>query len=472
MNSPAPLQPPIAPSEDESEFVSSKPSSLGVDKIDDIDTTEYPDTGLTRNKLDAEEGSMIGRDVSKYAKEPEGIRASLYTSLCASDAASVVARDEDKSQNTPKSRERADPPSKAFPDDEIDAIFEKYPCREMSCKTQMEPNESAGNVNFIVDDGEDSFINESEYKENKSVNEEYENEEKDTANDSQMNDRNENLKAEEVYADNTTTILNEPVINTTSADEREHFMISFHDNLNRDVNTPSSETSNLDHIKASIETASRDGAATNVTKPTPQSQAPQPDRFYFDIHKDAYKEIHAKLAEHSYIVAYVEKWEQIVTNRVQSAYTYYCKDRVSLNHYARKLDLLIEEDLRNKEKNRPIKGKQIDKLERNRDKFDSALETHDNAGESLLMLIEEVTLRSWRDAFPLLRKSIQFESDVSAINQKHMVHLGRSLDMLDIIGQKESIAMEGRLEDLEKLDPEKIFTGAKAESFEEEEEFD
>ncbi len=456
MNSPAPLQPPIAPSEDESEFVS-KPPSLGVDKIDDIDTTEYPDTGLTR---------------SNYAKEPEGIRASLYTSISASDAASVVARDEDKSQNTPKRRERADPPSKAFPDDEIDAIFEKNPCRAMNGKTQMIPNELADNVNFIVDDGEDSFINEGECKENKSVIEKYENEEKDTANDSQMNERNEDLTAEEVYADNATTILNEPVINTTSTDEREHYMISFRDYLNRDVTTSSSETSNLDLIKARVETATRDGAVTNVTQPTLQSQAPQPHRFYFDIHKDAYKEIHSKLAEHSDIVAYVEKWEHIVTKRVQSAYAYYCKDRVSLNHYAKKLDLLIEEDLRNKEKNRPIKGKQIDKLERNQDKFASAQETHDNAGDSLLMLIEEVTLRSWRDAFPLLRKSIQFEGDVSAINQKHMAHLDRSLDLLDIIGQKESIPLEGRLEDLEKLDPENIYTGANARSVEEEEDFD
>ena len=57
--------------------------------------------------------------------------------------------------------------------------------------------------------------------------------------------------------------------------------------------------------------------------------------------------------------------------------------------------------------------------------------------------MEEVTLRSWRDAFPLLRKSIQFEGDFAAINQKHMAQLDRSLDLLDIIGQKESISLEG-----------------------------
>lgn len=412
---------------------------------------------------------MIDKDVSHYAKEPEGVRASLYASIAASETASIAARDKIESQTTPRRRERSDPPSKAFPDDEIDAIFEKNPRHSMTGKAQMESDELGADINFIVDDGEDSFTNEQECKEIKSPHSNDENGDNDTTDEKSNTDGTEN----ETNADNEQTRLSEPVSDNTIADEQEEEMVSFRaisadmsseDGPNKNRHTPSKvdDEKDLNRVLTDHDVS----VETMVTPRIPQSRfiptsrAPLPDRFYFDIHKDAYKEINAKLADHSDLVAYVEKWEQIVTKRVQSAYAYYCKDRISLNHYAKKLDSLIEEDLKNKERNKPVKRGQMDKLERNQVKFESAEETHDSAGESLLMLIEELTLRSWRDAYPLLRKSIQFEGDFAAINQIHMSCLDRSLDLLDVIGQKESISMEGRLEDLEKLDPKYIYTGS------------
>ena len=416
--------------------------------------------------MDADEGSMIGKDISNYGKEPEGIKASLYTSISASG---TETGDKGEPQISPRRRRRSDPPSKAFPDDEIEEIFEK--------NTKMGPNELADNVNFIVDDGEDSFINEQGCKELESTFDNDENRDNDVA-DAELG---EDGTEEETGVDDEMR-LTEPVTESVNAiaDEREQEMVSFRvisadaskeDNLNREMNTPASEILN-DLLKHDEEKDNNECLRSDHNlSPVPLPKAPSPDRFYFDIHKDAYKEINSKLAEHLGMVAYVEKWEQIITKRVQTAYSFYCKDRSSLNHYAKKLDSLIEEDLRNKEKNRPVKEKQLDKLDRNQAKFDSAQETHDNAGQSLLMLIEEVTLRAWRDAFPLLRKSIQFEGDYAAINQKHMVHLERSLDMLDIISQKESIPLEGRLVDLEKSYPENFYTGSKM-KYKSEEEYD
>ncbi len=416
--------------------------------------------------MNADEGSMIGKDVSNYGKEPEGIKASLFTSISSSKTA--VSLDKVEPQTSPR-RRRSDPPSKAFPDDEIEEIFEK--------NTKMGPNELADNVNFIVDDGEDSFINEQGCKELESTFDNDENRDNDVA-DAELGE--DGLEGE-TGAD-IEKRLTEPVNESVNAiaDEREQEMVSLgvisadtskEDNLNREMNTPASEILN-DLLKHDEEKDNNECLRSDHNlSPVPLPKAPSPDRFYFDIHKDAYKEINSKLAEHLGMVAYVEKWEQIITKRVQTAYSFYCKDRSSLNHYAKKLDSLIEEDLRNKEKNRPVKEKQLDKLDRNQAKFDSAQETHDNAGQSLLMLIEEVTLRAWRDAFPLLRKSIKFEGDYAAINQKHMVHLERSLDMLDIIGQKESILFEGRLVDLEKSYPETFYTGSKM-KYEAEEEYD
>lgn len=399
---------------------------------------------------------MILRDLSTAAKEPEGIRASLYTSMAASETASVVARDTVESQNTPRRRERSDPPSKAFPDDEIDAIFEKNSRHVMHAQTQMEPSELGDNVNFIVDDGEDSFMNEHDCQANDDI--------KEDEVENRYDQLSENNTVETSNADNKTTMISDSVQDkVVSSDKQEQEMVSFRlisantstdDTSNRDVNTPSRE------ILSSNEKEPYEQIKHDLT-PAPQSKSPSLDRFYFDIHKEAYKETLSKLTEHSDIVEYVEKWESTIKKRVQSDYASYCKDRTSLNHYAKKLDSLIEEDLKAKEKNKPVKGKQIDKLERNQVKFESAQEIHDKAGESLLLLMEEVTLRSWRDAFPLLRKSIQYEGDFAAINQKHMAHLDRSLDLLDIIGQKESISPVGRLEEIEKFDPRKFYSGSK-----------
>ena len=143
--------------------------------------------------------------------------------MAASETASVVARDTVESQNTPRRRERSDPPSRAFPDDEIDAIFEKNPRNVMHAQTQMEPRELGDNVNFIVDDGEDSFMNEHENEhECEAIDESKEDEVGNT--DDQLN---ENNTVETSNADKKT-MISEPVQNkVVSSDEQEQEMVSF-----------------------------------------------------------------------------------------------------------------------------------------------------------------------------------------------------------------------------------------------------
>jgi hypothetical protein len=73
--------------------------------------------------------------------------------------------------------------------------------------------------------------------------------------------------------------------------------------------------------------------------------------------------------------------------------------------------------------------------------------------------MEEVILRSWRDAYPLLKKSIGLELDFANIKQNHMTSLGGSLELLEEIGSKESISIEGRLKSFQNESPEDIYTG-------------
>ncbi|KAL7534305.1 hypothetical protein ACHAXR_009194, partial [Thalassiosira sp. AJA248-18] len=173
----------------------------------------------------------------------------------------------------------------------------------------------------------------------------------------------------------------------------------------------------------------------------------------------------SKLNEHSDLVQYVEEWEQTILTRVQSRYFEYVKHRTSLNHYNKKVEAMIQEEEKLREKNKPMKPKQQEKFERNQQKLTGARETHDCAGESLIMLMDEVILRSWRDAFPLLKKSISFEVEYAAIQQRHMVDLVGSLELLEVIGNEESISDDGRLEMFQKMNPEDVYTGARDKVF-------
>lgn len=193
------------------------------------------------------------------------------------------------------------------------------------------------------------------------------------------------------------------------------------------------------------------------------SPRPKPDAepldSYFDVHKAVFKDAKSKIEQHSRLVDYVEDWMETVSKRVQSRYYEYGKHRNNLNHYTSKINSLINEVEKLKDKGKSMKPKQLEKLERNNVKLTGALETHDNAGESLLMLMDELIRRSWRDAFPLLKKSIQFECDFASITYAHVSKLGKSLELLNSIGEKESIAAKGRLEKIRNRNPEDIYTG-------------
>lgn len=169
--------------------------------------------------------------------------------------------------------------------------------------------------------------------------------------------------------------------------------------------------------------------------------------------------------EHSHIVQYAEDWEQIVNKCVQSRYVEYSKIRSSLCHYEKKVDSLLVDIEKLKQKNRQVHAKQIEKLERNQVKLEGTRKTHDKNGELLLMFMDEVVLRSWRDAFPLLRKSIEFEVAFAAVNQEHMVKLDAPLRLLEIIGSRESVEREGQLATFESCNPEDIYTGPKGGAF-------
>eukprot|EP00571_Detonula_confervacea_P010031 CAMPEP_0172304250 /NCGR_PEP_ID=MMETSP1058-20130122/5674_1 /TAXON_ID=83371 /ORGANISM="Detonula confervacea, Strain CCMP 353" /LENGTH=637 /DNA_ID=CAMNT_0013015393 /DNA_START=79 /DNA_END=1992 /DNA_ORIENTATION=- len=508
----------------ESEFVANRASQpipfdermASAPPEDDIDLAEYPESGVIREKLEPIEGSQIVKELSKNipAQQPEGVKASKTMSVYASNQSHLAdvmkdtveekgsAKDppSDKSIASvvsvagarPERKRSTDPPSrKAFPDDETEVSVEDNPRCGNDDNSSMAVDSMGGSVNFIVDDDEDSFTDErcsaGEKNDGKEI----------------ADDVNEVAQVKETFAEEAIDKLKEIVtavehgvegaihgvseivkkdveITKKDADKDEQEKVPFpvvsaaepeNGNGKSDDDTLSIESTTDDESKGKDDNEylniSNDGELVVMTdSPEPKSQPAHPSKpltkycSYYDIHKADYKETYSKLDEHSQLVEYVVNWDHIVTKRVETKYGEYAKQRTSLNHYAKKVDSLLAEEGKLREKQKQMKPKQIEKLERNQDKLTEARETHDSAGESLLMLMDEVILRSWRDAFPLLKKSIRFEGDFAAINQKHMAELGRSLELLDVIGEKEQIPVDGRLEVLQNMNPEDIYSGS------------
>lgn len=177
---------------------------------------------------------------------------------------------------------------------------------------------------------------------------------------------------------------------------------------------------------------------------------------YFDVHKQLYKETNSYLKKHSRLVEYAEDWEKTVTTRVQSMHVEYQKLRKGLNHYIGKVDALEAEKKKTEEKHREMAPKRLEKLERNRTKLMGTRKSHDIAGVDLILLIDEIVNRSWRDAYPLLQKTVAFETDFSSKQAKMYGDLSGAAAMLDRSSKKESISSSHRLLQLKNSSPEEL----------------
>ena len=228
---------------------------------------------------------------------------------------------------------------------------------------------------------------------------------------------------------------------------------------------PELATSNSDEMnqKAEYLNISSDGELVKYAAPAKatsnKSQFNHTYHSYHDVHKDLFKDTKTKLDDYSNIVSYVDDWKSIVDKCVSTKYEEYTKCRSALVHYEKKLASLQIDINKLQSKGKEITQKQNEKMERNGVKLDGTRKTHDKCGETLLMLLDEVVLRAWRDALPLLRKSIKSEVAFAAVAQEHVKKLGAPLKLLEIIGSRESVTTEGRLTAYESSNIQDYYTG-------------
>ena len=161
------------------------------------------------------------------------------------------------------------------------------------------------------------------------------------------------------------------------------------------------------------------------------------------------------------IIQYAEEWLQTVTLRIKSGLIEFEKLRESLNHYVAKVAALRAEAEKFESHKKKLSPKKSEKLERNELKLNGAREAHHKYGQSLSLLMDEVTARGWRDLFPLIVNSVHFDLNYSSDQAKLYSKLESISDMLDEAAAADPLGLdiEGRLEQLKKATSEEVYTG-------------
>ena len=184
---------------------------------------------------------------------------------------------------------------------------------------------------------------------------------------------------------------------------------------------------------------------------------------YASVHVAAHKV--AKLYADQYnnqILHYIEEWERVISSRIQGRIMQFNKLRFDLNHYERKLDgLRTKKERENTRKKSQASPKASERFDRNELKLSGSREACDAYGESLLLLIDETTERAWRDFYPLLLRSMQFDINLSADQAGIFSGFDETMTILKAIGVEKGLNIEGRVKILKDSRPEEFYTGKK-----------
>jgi hypothetical protein len=110
------------------------------------------------------------------------------------------------------------------------------------------------------------------------------------------------------------------------------------------------------------------------------------------------------------VIDYVTEWEQIVTTRVdEGSKETYALHR-TLNHYQSKIDPLRKKVNAIESKGKGSPAKLSEKLVRNEGKLDEAWKLYETNASIHCNLLEEVTKHGWKDLYPLVKASLEWEA--------------------------------------------------------------
>ena len=112
------------------------------------------------------------------------------------------------------------------------------------------------------------------------------------------------------------------------------------------------------------------------------------------------------------MLEYVKHWDQVVTSRVCAELRYVKKLQSNWLSYEMKVESLKASVAKKQIKNKPV-DKESSKVARNETKLRRTRKEYNNNVIRNTVLIEEITLRAFRDLIPLLMKLLEYDAEVA-----------------------------------------------------------
>ena len=209
-----------------------------------------------------------------------------------------------------------------------------------------------------------------------------------------------------------------------------------------------------------------------------------------DVYLSAFQlgEDHAKLFKTS-IIDYVTEWYEIVTSRIKARTIEFTRLKANLLHYQKKVQGLDESTEKARRQAESTASKQLAptdtslrgmfnsmamtrsdstrnkleaQLDRNLLKLEGAREVFTMYGQSLILLIDEVVNRAWRDVLPVLLRSINLDMQQSKSIASIYAASEALASELELLGMENAVYFQGRLKEVKELHPEEIYTGTES----------
>eukprot|EP00566_Odontella_aurita_P000138 CAMPEP_0113548626 /NCGR_PEP_ID=MMETSP0015_2-20120614/12993_1 /TAXON_ID=2838 /ORGANISM="Odontella" /LENGTH=543 /DNA_ID=CAMNT_0000449267 /DNA_START=220 /DNA_END=1851 /DNA_ORIENTATION=+ /assembly_acc=CAM_ASM_000160 len=183
---------------------------------------------------------------------------------------------------------------------------------------------------------------------------------------------------------------------------------------------------------------------------------------YGAVHEASHKLTLLYLDQYSSsIIKYVEEWDQVVSTRIHGRLLEFEKQKLKLEHYVQKVDSLRTGIQKRETRNKQVSPKASQRFDRNELKLGGAREAYESYGESLLLLLEEITIRAWRDCLPLLMRVMEYDINHSKDQAKIFSTLNKTVEILETLGTGREVDPNGRIQALKEWKPEEIYTGGK-----------
>mmetsp|Transcript_28874 Transcript_28874/g.42410 ORF Transcript_28874/g.42410 Transcript_28874/m.42410 type:complete len:465 (-) Transcript_28874:225-1619(-) len=159
-----------------------------------------------------------------------------------------------------------------------------------------------------------------------------------------------------------------------------------------------------------------------------------------------------------FIINYAVEWERVLAERVAEDIKKVDNHKRDLDHYSKKVDSLRAQADKTMAKGKVVKADDIDKLQRNEYKLKVAETDFEESSTNLLLLIDEVVARGWKDLMPLMIKVAQFDATLASDEGSTFASLNEVVLNIKAIGDAYGVPSKPRLRALRLEPPANIST--------------